>query len=154
MKKSDFKYAGTYAMTVLHDQHMRSFLKTWQKANSANITLPETEDTAYVSMEALLRHILSAGRGYMVWMCKQLELPDSQINQVPELEVIESESETYLEHLLEKWKIPLRQLDEEHANIRTYKTNWGVDYCIDAMLEHAVMHPIRHEFQLIELMNK
>jgi hypothetical protein len=26
--------------------------------------------------------------------------------------------------------------------------------CIDAMLEHAVMHPIRHAFQLEELMRR
>ena len=30
----------------------------------------------------------------------------------------------------------------------TYASAWGVDYCIDAMLEHAVMHPLRHTAQL------
>ena len=34
---------------------------------------------------------------------------------------------------------------------KVYTSNWGVNYCIDAMLEHAVMHPIRHEFQLKNL---
>ncbi len=29
-----------------------------------------------------------------------------------------------------------------------YEAPWKIRYCIDAMLEHAVMHPIRHRFQL------
>jgi hypothetical protein len=33
-----------------------------------------------------------------------------------------------------------------------YSSRWGVNYCVDAMLEHAVMHPERHRFQLLELM--
>jgi hypothetical protein len=35
-----------------------------------------------------------------------------------------------------------------------YPSRWQTRYCIDAMLEHAVMHPIRHAFQLEELMRK
>ena len=37
---------------------------------------------------------------------------------------------------------------------KTYTSRWKVEYCIDAMLEHAVMHPIRHEFQLSNLLKK
>jgi hypothetical protein len=29
---------------------------------------------------------------------------------------------------------------------------WRTRYCVDSMLEHAVIHPIRHAFQLNELM--
>lgn len=35
-----------------------------------------------------------------------------------------------------------------------YPSRWKTLYCVDAMLEHAVMHPIRHAFQLEELMGE
>jgi len=35
-----------------------------------------------------------------------------------------------------------------------YLAPWKTKYCIDSMLEHAVMHPIRHHFQLKELMDE
>ena len=33
-----------------------------------------------------------------------------------------------------------------------YPSQWKTRYCIDSMLEHAVMHPVRHAFQLDELL--
>jgi hypothetical protein len=38
------------------------------------------------------------------------------------------------------------RLDEEHT------TRWGATLSIDGMLEHAVLHPARHRFQLEELL--
>ncbi|RKY94987.1 MAG: hypothetical protein DRQ01_01015, partial [Ignavibacteriae bacterium] len=60
-------------MVQLHEQHLRSFVKTWRKAKELNIKLPETNDTDYESHETLLRHVLRAARGYMTWMCAKLE---------------------------------------------------------------------------------
>jgi hypothetical protein len=36
----------------------------------------------------------------------------------------------------------------------TYTSRWGQEYTIGAMLEHAVMHPMRHAFHLDELMER
>ena len=33
----------------------------------------------------------------------------------------------------------------------TYKSRWGEDYDIEQMLEHAVVHPMRHRIQLERL---
>jgi hypothetical protein len=89
----------------------------------------------------------------MMWMCEKLCLPDPGIHVVPELERIDSDANEYLTHLFEKWRVPLVDIDEEKFYAPTFLSNWGVAYCIDAMLEHAVMHPIRHEFQLTHLMS-
>jgi hypothetical protein len=71
---------------------------------------------------------------------------------MPVIEQIESSADAFLEHLLERWDLPLREIPEERFFDRTYTSNWDAEYCIEAMLEHAVMHPIRHEFQLLNLM--
>jgi len=138
-------------MVQLQEKHLRSFLKTWKRAKQLSIKLPETEDTDYQSLETLLRHVLRAARGYITWMCEKLELTDPKINSTPEAGEIESVADSYLEHLIERWKNPLASVSPEKFEDKLYTARWGVDYSIDAMMEHAVMHPIRHEFQLQNL---
>jgi uncharacterized damage-inducible protein DinB len=151
---TNYQYRGARACVLLHDKHMRDCLAVWKQAKAANIKLPETDDEDYKSLETLLKHILRAARGYMVWMCKQLELPDPQINPAPELNTIEAEADAYLEHVLERWRVPLAGVPENKFGPHSYLSNWGEAFSIDSMLEHAVMHPIRHEFQLRELLEQ
>jgi hypothetical protein len=57
-----------------------------------------------------------------------------------------------MEHVLERWRAEaLREISDEQLETPEYPSHWGTRYCIDSMLEHAVMHPVRHTFQLDEL---
>ncbi len=147
-----YKYNGARSMVLLHEQYLKSLLRTWREAKRVNLALPETEDSDYQSLDTLLKHIFRSARGYMIWMCDKLNLPDPAIKAVPETDIIESVANEYLDYLLEKWRMPLSDIEEDKFHSPTFASRWGVEYCIDAMLEHAVMHPIRHEFQLKNLM--
>ena len=81
-------------------------------------------------------------------------MPNPEISPVPDLENIEIESDSYLNHLLEKWSLPLSEIEEEKFHSPTFKSRWGVEYCINAMFDHALMHSIRNEFQLRKLILK
>jgi uncharacterized damage-inducible protein DinB len=151
--EAGFQYRGARAMVILHERHMREFLQVWRAFVKARAILPETDDSDYVSPQAVLRHVLRAARGYMVWMCEKLQLPDPGIHPVFDVDQIEAEAEAYLEHLLQQWRSPLCDVPEERFGDATYESRWGVQYCIDSMLEHAVMHPIRHTFQLGEILD-
>ncbi|HKB85052.1 MAG TPA: hypothetical protein VKD08_02700 [Ignavibacteriaceae bacterium] len=146
-----YKYNGARTLVLLHDKHLRSCVQTWREAKRLNINLPVTEDEYYKSLETLLFHFLRSARNYMVWICDKLGLPDPQIENPPEPDSIEEKADEYLFYLLDKWKTPLAEIEEEKFHSPVYTSRWGVDYCIDAMLEHAVMHPVRHEFQLKNL---
>jgi uncharacterized damage-inducible protein DinB len=148
----EYKYNGTRSLVLLHEKYLRSFVQAWKEAKAKNVVLPVTDDPAYVSLEALLRHILRAARGYMTWICDKLELPDPQIDPTPLENEIEGVADDYLEKVIEGWKLPLANVPEEKFN-NVFKSRWGVEYCIDAMIEHAVMHPLRHEFQLKNLIS-
>ena len=87
----------------------------------------------------------------MTWMCEKLDLPDPKIDEAPALEVIAEQADAYVEHVLERWRLPLVNIEEKHFYQPAYTSRWGSDYIIDAMLEHAVMHLVRHEFQLRNL---
>ena len=139
-------------MVLLHEEHLRRFLHTWRLALARTVTLPPTTDPAYASLEALGRHVLSAAGGYMIWMCEVLALPDPGIRPAPDAASIVRDADDYMEHVLDRWRAPLREVPDEKLETPEYPSRWQTRYWIDAMLEHAVMHPIRHAFQLDELL--
>ena len=154
MASAQFVYRSraVRALVMLHEEHLRRFLVTWHRAKAASIALPPTTDPAYESLDTLLRHVLGAARGYMVWMCEVLGLPDPEIRVPPEPAALSRDPESYMEYVLEQWRPPLRDVGDERLERPEYPSRWQTRYCIDAMLEHAVMHPIRHAFQLDELL--
>jgi len=149
----EYAYNGARVLVELHAAEMQKFVATWREAKAAGVALPETSDPSYASHEELLRHVVRAARGYMTWMCSVLGLPDPGIEPVPEADVLPDQLDAYLGHVLDGWREPLagvapERFDEEH------KARWKVTYCVDSMLEHAVMHPIRHRVQLEALMGR
>jgi hypothetical protein len=139
---------------MLHDENLRRFLVVWKRAHAAKVVLPATNDPAYASLETLLHHVLGCARSYMTWMCEVLELPDPNVSKPPDPKNISGEADSYLEHVLERWRTPLQDLGDDRLEDVEYESHWKTRYCIDAMLEHAVMHPVRHRFQLEELMGQ
>jgi hypothetical protein len=139
-------------MVLLHEQHLRRFIQTWRQAITASVSLPPTADPSYSSLGTLGRHVLNAAAGYLVWTCEVLQLPDPGIRAAPEATAIVRDADEYMEHVLERWRTgPLREISDEQLDSPEYPSRWQTRYSIDAMLEHAVMHPIRHAFQLDEL---
>ena len=133
------------------DREMRAFLSVWHRANEAATVLPRTDDPNYVSMSALLYHVLRCPRSYMIWMCEKLGLPDPGIDEPPAADRIEAEAGRFLSHVLDRWRLPLAGVEEKRFD-EVYPSRWGVPMSIESMLEHAVVHPLRHAFQLEELM--
>ena len=149
---SNYRYRGARALVLLHEKALRELLPAWLRAKAARVNLPSTQDADYASLETLLHHGLRAARGYMTWLCEKLGLPDPGINPAPEASRVEQEAESYMEHLLARWRLPLAEVEEARFQ-SIHKSRWGEDMSLEGMLEHAVMHPLRHRFQLEELMD-
>ena len=146
-----YRSRAVRAMVLLHEEHLRRFVHTWRLALASSVRLSPTDDPAYASLGALGQHVLGAAGGYMVWMCEVLTLPDPGIRSAPDAAAMVRDADDYIEHVLERWRAPLREVSNERLETPEYPPRWKTRYCIDAMLEHAVMHPIRHAFQLEEL---
>ena len=147
----DYAYRGARAMVLMHEEAMREFLGVWRAAVAAGVKPPPSDDPDYQSMEHLLWHVLACGRGYMMWMCEQLQLPAPAIPAVPTPGEIVAQADGFLAAVLAGWRDPLAKVEEPEFG-KTYVSRWGMHYSVDSMLEHAVMHPLRHTFQLRELM--
>jgi uncharacterized damage-inducible protein DinB len=148
---TNYRYRAARALVLLHEKTMNELLPAWRLARAANVRLPQTEDPNYASLEVLLHHALRAARNYMVWLCEKLGLPDPGIREAPEAARVAQEAERYIEHLLERWRLPLADVEEARFQA-IHKTRWGEEMSLEGMLEHAVMHPVRHRFQLEELL--
>jgi hypothetical protein len=149
-----YRSRAVRAMVLLHEEHLRRFVHTWRLALASSVRLSPTDDPAYASLGALGQHVLGAAGGYMVWMCEVLTLPDPGIRSAPDAAAMVRDAEDYMEHVLERWRAPLREVPNERLETPEYASPWQTCYCIDSMLEHAVMHPIRHAFQLDELIRE
>jgi uncharacterized damage-inducible protein DinB len=147
-----YKYGGARALVALHATHLREFVATWRRADDQAVELPASANPNYASREAVLVHVLGCAARYLTWICEKLELPAPNLEEYPDPGGFAARADEYLENVLAAWERPLRGLTEELADSRVYESRWGVPYSIDAMLEHAVMHPIRHAHQLEELM--
>lgn len=146
-----YRYRGARALVLLHDRGMREFPPAWRQAVEAGIKLPVTADPDYASLPALLFHVLRASRGYLTWLCEKLGLPDPRVDDPPGLDRVGRDVDLYLSHLLERWRGPLADVEEKRFS-ENYTSRWGENMSCEAMLEHAVVHPLRHRFQLEELM--
>jgi len=100
-----------------------------------------------------LHHVLRAARGYVRWMCEVLELPDPEIRTPPESSVLAHEAASYMEHALDQWRAPLRDVGDDRLYAPEYRSRWKSLYCIEGMLVRSCI-PIRHLFQLEELLRR
>lgn len=138
---------GARALVLLHDAELRRCLMVGRQRKALNVALPRTTDEDYASLEHFLVHILRAARGYRVWVCK-LGFPDPGIRRGSDAADVEWEADGCLKHVLARWRLPPADVPETVFEPEVYRSNWDTLYGIDAMLEHAVMHPLCHPFQL------
>ncbi len=152
MSQTSYRYGGARALVELHDRHLREFLAVWREADDRRLELPRTTDPNYASTEALLAHVLGCAARYLAWICEQRAIPPPELERYPEPNDLAARADEVLKRVLAAWRDPLKDLTEERAYAPAHESPWGPPYCIDAMLEHAVMHPIRHAHQLRKLM--
>lgn len=150
-----FKSRGVRALVMLQMDEMEQLFAVWKKAKRLGVKLPATRDPAYQSLDLLMRHPLRSCRGYLTWLCEVLDRPDPRIPDPPEPEKVAVHGAAYLKVLAKAWEkhmawMPAKVLD----SFAVHTSRWGAPMTVEAMLEHAVVHPMRHRFQLEELIAK
>lgn len=148
-----WRYRGVRAIVILHERELRRFVETWKTAKARGVSLSDTAYEPGMTLEDMLVHVLHWARDYVVWSCESLRLPDPACAPVPAPVDVGRELDAWVEDLLARWKEPFRALPEEVFYEPQHRTRWGNHYPVEALLEHAVVHPMRHRLQLEELMD-
>ena len=151
-QEQDFSSPAVRALVLMQERELRAFVKAWIGARARNVALPVTDDPDYASLEALLRHVLGASRFYVTWLCERLGIPDPGIDALPETDWDDPSFGAFMEQLEGRWRSALAAVPSSALESANWPAPWGAPFTVDSMLEHAVMHPIRHRFQLTELL--
>ena len=114
----------------------------------------KTKDKDCQSIETIMNHVVRAGFGYCNYIRKQfgddfIERKTYYNVATPQLAIAELNNVLkYSEETLSnKWKISWRKI---RANI--IHTTWNQDFDMDQLLEHAIVHILRHRRQIEKLM--
>jgi uncharacterized damage-inducible protein DinB len=118
----------------------------------ARIVDPQTSDENCRSIQTIMAHVVSAGYGYADYIRQSFSISSTR---PPKRLVSRQESVALLVSMLEytgqtlegRWEMP----DEEIESI-TMHTGWGVTYNLEQLLEHAIVHILRHRRQIEKFM--
>ena len=114
----------------------------------------EGESEHCCSIEVIMNHVVRAGYGYSRYIREALSMDASPVEdrQVPQKE-IGNEIDKMLAYTAEIFEGERQITDEELENIY-FKTRWDVTYNIDQLLEHAIVHILRHRRQIQKFLLK
>jgi hypothetical protein len=150
-----FQSRGVRALVLLQMGEMERLFAVWKQAKRAGVNLPRTTDPAYQSLDLLMRHPLRSCRGYLTWLCEVLARPEPKVPDPPEAHRVAAEGAAYLKLLAKAWAKHMAWMPSEVLDSFTvYESRWGAPMTVEAMFEHALAHPMRHRFQLEELIAK
>ena len=144
-----FQSRAVRSLVELHDVELRSFVSTWKRFHASGKPMPEAHgDPDYESAERLVTHVQGSARSYLTWIREVLGDPVTDIEVIRDPAIVVPRLDAYMEETLDAWKRHLAPLVNEQLGPDQYKSRWGEMFTVDQMLEHAVIHPMRHRIQL------
>ncbi len=146
-----FKSNAVRSCVELHEVELRRFHGTWLAFRASGTPLPATDDPSYESNEHLAGHVLRSSRNYLTWIGDCVGRPVTDLDPETDPVTIAGRSAAFMEEVLAGWRRHLALLEDSELAPLTFKSRWGEDYSIEQMLEHAIVHPMRHRIQLERL---
>ena len=151
----DYKSRAVLSLVELHEREMRTFLETWRQFVASDAPMPEARgDSRYESRETLGAHVLMAARGYLTWMGECAGRPVTDVDLSPDAHVIYARAPQFVEEVLAAWRRHMPAFTDEEIERKGFVSRWGEPYTVEQMLEHAVVHPMRHRFQLQRILER
>lgn len=116
----------------------------------------QTKDADCRSIQTIMNHVVRAGFGYATLIRQKFKEPYKERQQyytvdTPPLAIAElNKVLVYTEETLSnKWKFSWRKI---RSNV--IHTSWGQDFDVDQLLEHAIVHILRHRRQIEKFLSK
>lgn len=144
------------AVGALLDEYERAIgdlqivLAGLSSAHLTTIVDTETADQDCVSIQSILTHVLRAGHWYALEILKlqgeSISFPANQLLDSTEKYQAElTEMFRFTERLFAKY--PDIKLEENDLS-KKILTRWGQKYDVEQMMEHAIVHILRHRRQI------
>jgi uncharacterized damage-inducible protein DinB len=145
----EFRSRAVRSLVDLHEREMRSFLEVWRRFVAADLPMPEAlGDKSYESRERLIGHVLMAARGYLTRIGEWVGRPVSDVDGSQDPSEIAGRAATFADEVLAAYGRHLAEVTNEELEPQVHRTRWGELMSVENLLEHAVVHPMRHRIQL------
>jgi hypothetical protein len=134
----------------------QNVISTITYANLTTVVDSTTSNTDCQSIQSIITHVVSSGYSYAGYIRKQINFSDNRPGKVTRMSVTEyhNDLENLMVYTQETFKTiedeDLEEFDEE----KKIQTSWGQVYDIEQMMEHAVVHVLRHRRQIEKFKKK
>ena len=146
---NDNRQGGLGAMMDEYERAAADLIEVLSHIETARFVAPIAGQAEHTqSIQAIMEHVVYAGYGYANYLRKLWEIPDALPKHLPAnreeaiaglQKMLAYTSETFEGH----WT-----MSEEEADATTFVVSWGVQYSVEQLLEHAIVHILRHRRQI------
>ena len=148
------------AIGALMDEYERAALELKMLVNKippaefVRIIDNQTSDEDCRSVQTIISHVVRAGYGYADYIRYLFSISSTRpaielLNQNESMKHIELMLEYTIQTLDGKWEI-----SDEVIERTTIHSLWGVKYDLEQLMEHAIVHVLRHRRQIEKLMQQ
>jgi uncharacterized damage-inducible protein DinB len=157
MMKKIFRKGAIGALMDEYERAAREYQSVVQNINEeefACIADSQTEDEACRSIQTITAHVIYAGYGYANYIREQFSMSFDLIpRRMFSLQEADGEIAKMLDYTIEtldgKW-----EMTDDEINHIVIHSRWGVTYDLEQMLEHAIVHILRHRRQIEKFLLK
>jgi uncharacterized damage-inducible protein DinB len=145
----EFRSRAVRSLVELHERELRSFLAVWNRFMASGLPMPESHgDHSYESRERLVGHVLMAARGYMIRIGEWVGRPVNDVDASQDAHDIAGRLSEFANDVLAGYRRHLAHITDQELEPQVHRTRWGELMSVENLLEHAVVHPMRHRIQL------
>jgi len=145
----EFQSRAVRTLVEIHEHELRRFLDVWDSFAASDVPMPEARgDESYASRETLVTHVVGAARNYLTWIGECVGRPVTDVDGERDPAKVAPKARPFAEAILAAWRRHLAALADPELGPTLFKTRWGEFFSVETMLEHAVVHPMRHRIQL------
>ena len=127
---------------------IRDLIERISEEDFVRIVDSETKDKSCRSVQTIMSHVIRAGYGYANYIRKEFSAAYEPLSErllahgeMPEQ--IDAMLRYTIETLEGHW-----EMSEEEIMAPAIKSGWGVTYDLEQLLEHAIVHILRHRRQI------
>ena len=130
---------------------LRQLLERIPSSEYEKIADPKTQDEDCRTLQTICRHVIGAGYGYADYLRKEFGVASSRPPRslVPHGELLGA-YDAMLAYTVETLGPRLRMTEKEMSEVR-FVSGWGAPYDMEQILEHAIVHVLRHRRQMERL---
>jgi uncharacterized damage-inducible protein DinB len=133
---------------------LRRLVGRMAEADVVRVVDPTTGDEDCRSVQTIVSHVVNAGYGYADLLRRLFSVPSTRppkalLSHREFLEQLDAVLAYTAETLEGRWLLTHEEMSGAFVN-----SGWGVRYDVEQLLEHAVVHVLRHRRQIEKFMRR